>query len=223
MQKNYSNVMITYSTIIGVIVAYLLGSIVTSVWVGKWFYGVDVREHGSGNAGATNTLRVLGTVPGLIVLVFDAFKGWFAVFLGNFFAPSFYINEQIINYKLILALMAVVGHIFPVYAGFKGGKGVATLVGVIIALYPSTFFVVLGVFIIVLISSGYVSLSSITSALAFPFISAFLFKESYPLLIAFSILIAIFIPLTHKKNIVRLLNGKENKFSLKKKKNEKES
>ena len=211
--------MITYSVLFGLITAYLIGSIPTSVWIGKLFFGIDIRTKGSGNAGATNTIRVLGTKPGLVVLVSDAFKGWIAVFLGNFFAPWYFLPEQIVNYKLILALFAVLGHIFPIYEGFKGGKGVATLVGVIIALYPSSFFVVIGVFLMVLILSGYVSLSSITSALAFPFICVFLFKVSYPSLIVFSILIAIFIPLTHKKNILRLLNGTENKFKIRKKKN----
>jgi len=118
----------------------------------------------------------------------------------------------------VLALVAVLGHIFPIYVGFKGGKGVATLVGVIIALYPSSFFVLLAIFLVILIASGYVSLSSITTAVAFPFICVFLFKVHYPSLIIFSILIAIFIPFTHKKNILRLLNGTENKFKLKKKK-----
>ncbi|MFZ4399052.1 MAG: glycerol-3-phosphate 1-O-acyltransferase PlsY [Bacteroidales bacterium] len=209
--------MITYSVIIGVITAYLIGSIATSVWIGRAFFGVDIRTLGSGNAGATNTIRVLGPRQGLIVLILDVFKGWFAVFLGRFFAPDFYEAFQIINFELVLALAAVLGHIFPIYIGFKGGKGVATLVGVIIALYPSSFIVLVAVFLLVLISSGYVSLSSITTAVAFPFICIFLFKVHYPSLIIFSILIAVFIPFTHKKNILRLLNGTENKFKFKKK------
>ncbi len=211
--------MITISVILGIIVAYLLGSIATSVWIGRAFYNVDVRTQGSGNAGATNTIRVLGTKPGIIVLVIDAFKGWLAVTLGNFFVPDFYSDVQINNYLIIVALAAVLGHIFPIYVGFKGGKGVATIVGVIIALFPTLLFLIsLGIFITVFLLSGYVSLSSITTAVFVPIIVIFLLHRQHDALIIIAILIGVFIPLTHKKNIIRLLHGTENKFKLGRKK-----
>ena len=211
--------MITISVIIGVIVAYLIGSAATSVWIGRLFYNVDVRTKGSGNAGATNTLRVLGTKPGIVVLVLDGFKGWLAVYLGYFFAPEFYSEIQLNNYFLILALAAVIGHIFPIWVGFKGGKGVATIVGVIIALFPTMLFLIsLGIFIFVLILSGYVSLSSISTAIAIPLIVIFILHRQHDALIIFAIMIGVFIPFTHKKNIVRLFNGTENKFRFSRKK-----
>ncbi len=211
--------MITISVIIGIIVAYLLGSAATSVWIGRMFYNVDIRTKGSGNAGATNTIRVLGTKPGIIVLLLDAFKGWLAVTLGYLFVPELYTDIQLNNYMLILALAAVLGHIFPIFVGFKGGKGVATIVGVIIALFPTLLFLIcLGIFITVLLVSGYVSLSSIATAVAVPFIVLFVLHRQHDALIIISIMIGVFIPLTHKKNIVRLFHGTENKFKLGKKK-----
>ena len=207
--------MITISVLLGVIVAYLIGSAATSVWIGRLFYNIDVRTKGSGNAGATNTIRVLCTKPGVIVLILDGLKGWLAVDLGYFFAPEFYSDIQLNNYFLILALAAVLGHIFPIYVGFKGGKGVATIVGVIIALFPTMLFLIsLGIFIFVFILSGYVSLSSITTAIAVPIIVIFLLHRQHDALIIFALMIGVFIPLTHKKNIVRLYHGTENKFKL---------
>lgn len=203
--------------ITGGVVAYLIGSISSSVWIGRIFFGIDVREKGSGNAGATNTIRVLGLKAGIVVLLFDTFKAWIAVQLAGFFSGGDLQGSQFINYKIILGALAVLGHVFPVFTGFRGGKGVASLVGVVIGLFPSAFLVVLGWFILVFATTRYVSLASITSALLFPFLVIFLFHEQSVSLITLSILIAIFIPLTHRKNIKRLLKGEELKMSFSKK------
>ncbi len=206
-----------YPVISGAIIAYLIGSFSASVWVGRAFYSVDVRNEGSHNAGATNTIRVLGLKAGIIVLLLDALKGWGAVVLATLFASGIYSGNQLVHYQIILGVLAVIGHVFPVFTGFRGGKGVATLVGVVIALFPQTFWVILAWFILVFALSGFVSLASITSALLFPLISIFLFHEKSLALIVLSILIAVFIPVTHHKNIRRLLKGEEKKLKLWKK------
>lgn len=195
-----------------IVVAYLIGSIPTSVWAGKIFFKLDVRDHGSGNAGATNTIRVLGWKAGLPVFIFDVFKGWIAVMLAGFFISDQVGNDQLVFLKIALAAAVVLGHVFPLFAGFRGGKGVATLLGIGIALYPVTVWIVLAIFILVLLVTGYVSLGSITGSIVFPFLDIFLFKQENVWLIALSILVAIFIPVTHRKNIKRLLKGEESKF-----------
>ena len=207
----------TISFFLGIIVAYLLGSIPSAVWIGKIFYRVDVREHGSGNAGATNVIRVLGPWAGLPVLLFDVFKAWLAVDLGNVFVPDFYSFNQLVNYQIALGAIAVVGHVFPVFAHFRGGKGVASIVGVILALFPIAFPIILVWFIIVLVTTGYVSVGSITSSILLPILVIVIFKEQHISLIILSILIGIFIPLMHRKNIHRLLRGEESKFRVHKK------
>jgi acyl phosphate:glycerol-3-phosphate acyltransferase len=201
-----------------ILFAYLIGSIPTAVWVGKIFYKTDVREHGSGNAGATNVIRVLGYKAGIPVMLFDVFKGWFAVQLVKIFPHQFLSPDAITYVMITLAVAVFLGHVFPLFAGFKGGKGVGTLAGMGIALYPFALLVVLGIFIIILIISKYVSLSSILGSIVFPFIVIFLFGESNLGLIVLSILVAVFIPLTHIKNIRRLLKGEENKFQFRRSK-----
>jgi acyl phosphate:glycerol-3-phosphate acyltransferase len=199
--------------VFGGMVAYLLGSISFSVWIGRIFYGVDVREQGSGNAGATNTIRVLGIKAGIIVLLLDAAKAWAPVQLAPVFANGFLEANPLVNYRIFLGALAVLGHVFPLYTGFRGGKGVASLVGVIIALFPYAFLVILGWFLIVFLITRYVSLASVTSAILFPFLVIFIFHESSPSLILLSVFIAVFVPFTHKKNIRRLLKGEELKMS----------
>ena len=202
--------------ILSLLLAYLLGSIPTSVWIGKFFFGVDVREHGSKNAGATNTFRVLGAKAGFPVFIIDMLKGYGAVRL--LYLTDFYIPEtgQFVNFQLALGLIAMIGHVFPIFAGFRGGKGVATLTGVVLALHPlATLFTFL-VFFITLIISKYVSLSSMIAAFTFPFILIFAFSSATPSLIIFSMVIAVLLLFTHQKNIERLLKGEESRFKVKK-------
>ncbi|MCK9617996.1 MAG: glycerol-3-phosphate 1-O-acyltransferase PlsY [Lentimicrobiaceae bacterium] len=204
----------------GLLFAYLVGAIPTAVWVGRWFYGVDVRKQGSGNAGATNTIRVLGLKAGIPVLLFDICKGWLAVYLGAMLYPENMFGEgSLIYYKILLGVLAVIGHVFPIYVGFKGGKGVAVLVGIIIALFPEAFIVALVIFVVVFVIWRYVSLASITAALFFPVFDIAVFGQDNKALMLFSLLIAVFVPITHHKNVRRLLRGEENRFDFKKKKN----
>ncbi|MBC35724.1 MAG: acyl-phosphate glycerol 3-phosphate acyltransferase [Bacteroidetes bacterium] len=202
--------------ILPLLIAYFIGSIPTSVWVGRIFHGVDVRNEGSGNAGATNTIRVLGLTTGLPVLLFDIFKGFIAVFILKYF-DSGLSGDHYVYLQIGMAAMAVVGHIFPVYAGFKGGKGVATIAGAGIALYPWAFLIILGVFILTFIISKTVSISSITAAICFPLIVILITNETSLPLILLSLAVGVFIPITHRKNIKRLIKGEEPKFKFKRK------
>jgi len=202
----------------GGILAYLMGSFSSAVWIGKWFYNTDVRTLGSGNAGATNTIRVLGTKAGVVVMILDVVKAWGAVMLAGIFSANILNDYQLTNYQIIVGALAVLGHVFPVFTGFKGGKGVASLVGVIIALYsPYIFLIVLIWFVIVFILTRYVSLGSITGSILFAVLAIFVFKENNIFLIILASTIAVFVPLTHHKNIKRLLRGEENKLSFRKK------
>ncbi|HNY60177.1 MAG: glycerol-3-phosphate 1-O-acyltransferase PlsY [Bacteroidales bacterium] len=204
--------------IIGIVVAYLIGSIPSAVWIGRMFWGVDVRNEGSGNAGATNTIRVLGIKAGIPVLLFDVFKGWLAVWLFRFLPFEMLTDYQSDLYRILISISAVLGHIFPVYIGFRGGKGIATLLGVGIALYPQAVLVAVAIFIVMLILTGYVSLSSITASVTFPFLVFFFFNNvSFPMLVL-SVLVGIFVPITHRNNIRRLLHNEEAKFRIKKNK-----
>ncbi len=204
--------------IAGGIVAYLMGSFSSAVWIGKWFYNTDVRTQGSGNAGATNTFRVLGTKAAIIVMVLDIVKAWGAVMLAHLFFKEGQTTIQLLNYQIIVGALAVLGHVFPVFTGFKGGKGVASLVGVIIALYsPWIFIIVLLWFAMILALTRFVSLASITGSILFAILAIFVFHEQNMFLITLAAAIAVFIPLTHHKNISRLIRGEENKLSFGKK------
>jgi acyl phosphate:glycerol-3-phosphate acyltransferase len=196
--------------------AYLIGAIPTAVWVGKTFYGIDVRQHGSGNAGATNTFRVLGKKPGSFVMAVDIFKGWAATSLAYLLVPAGAIEaDQLVLFKIIMGVLAVVGHIFPVYVGFKGGKGVATLMGMVLAIHLEAALICLGIFIVVLLISKYVSLGSMIAAIAFPLLLLLpRFHPDEPLLIVFGFLLSLMVVLTHKKNINRLLQGQESKANI---------
>lgn len=197
---------------IGILVlAYFIGSIPTSVWIGRLYFDLDLREHGSKNAGSTNAIRILGWKPGLIVLVIDIFKGWLAVnlvHLTNYYIPQ---TGDFIEFQLLLGIAAILGHIFPVYVGFKGGKGVATLFGLVLAINPEPTLICTGIFVITLILSKYVSLSSMIAGFAFPVMVIFVFKTTTPALVIFSLIIAVLLLFTHQKNIERLLRREEHK------------
>ena len=199
------------------IAAYLIGSIATSVWVGRLFYGVDIRQLGSGNAGATNTFRVLGVKAGIPVFIVDTIKGLVAtklVFLDPNFIPG---SNQMITFQIFLGIVAVIGHVFPIYVGFKGGKGVATLFGVVIGLTPNIALVAAIIFIVMLLVSKYVSLSSMVAGVSFPILLLTVFKIHSPSLIIFSVSIAVLLLVTHTKNIERLLKRQESKADILKK------
>jgi glycerol-3-phosphate acyltransferase PlsY len=199
------------------LLAYLIGSFSSAVWIGKWFFGIDVREHGSKNAGATNTFRVLGYKAGITVFVLDVLKSFLSV---NFiiFIPEIIANSEIFyGIKILFGICAVIGHIFPLYTGFKGGKGVASMLGLVIALHPFAAGLTFAVFIFVFLITRIVSISSISAALAFPIIIYFLEKNNSLTLTIFSIVAAVIIIFTHKSNIKRIIAGKENKISFRNK------
>lgn len=199
-----------------IIVAYLIGSISTAVWWGKRYYGIDVREFGSGNAGATNTFRVLGKKAGIPVLIVDILKGTLAVSLV-YLTPFTFDSNPFVNMELGLGIAALVGHVFPVFAGFRGGKGVATILGVVVCLTPITSLLVLTVFLTVLFTTRYVSLSSILAGISYPLFLNLFLKNQNETLVIYSVLVAVLLVITHKKNIVRLFKRQESKVLLFKK------
>lgn len=203
-----------------IILAYLIGSIPTAVWVSKRVYGIDIREHGSGNAGATNTFRILGKKAGSFVMFVDMMKGFIAVKL-SLLSHFSWTSEAITNLQIALGLVAVIGHIFPIWAGFRGGKGIATLFGMILGIQPLVAVLLVGVFLLMLYITQYVSLSSISASIAFPVLILFIFREPEMSYRLFAIATACMVVLTHHKNIERLLHGNENKVSLFKKKQKK--
>lgn len=200
--------------IVAFILAYLIGSIPTAVIVGKTFYGIDVREYGSGNAGATNTFRVLGKKAGIPVLLIDVLKGSIAVLLAKFFTGNILSEAGLVNLELSLGIAAVLGHVFPVYVGFRGGKGIATLLGVMLAVQPNAALMAAGVFLLVFLITKFVSLGSMTAAISFPVIVIVVFKSTIPSLVIFSLFIAILVLITHQKNIERLIRREESKANI---------
>jgi glycerol-3-phosphate acyltransferase PlsY len=197
-----------------IIIAYLLGSIPTALIVSKKFFGIDIRDYGSGNMGATNTFRVLGSKYGTIVMVVDILKGMAAV--GLFYFLPYYLNNEVdrTNFMIGLGLAAVLGHVFPIFANFKGGKGVATLFGMILAVQPVVAICCVGVFIIVLYLTRYVSLSSILGAIMLPVSVLWIWNEHETMYRVFALLVAFMVILTHQKNIGRILRGVENRIPI---------
>ncbi len=196
-----------------IILAYLIGSIPTAVWVSKRIYGIDIREHGSGNAGATNTFRILGSKAGTAVMIIDMLKGFIAVKL-SVLSNYTWTSEPFVNLQIFLGLAAVLGHIFPIWADFRGGKGIATLFGMILGIQPLAAVSLVAVFIFMLALTRYVSLSSISASVAFPLLILYIFKEPEISYRIFAIATACLVILTHHKNINRLLNGNESKVAI---------
>ena len=202
--------MLTLPNILGLIVAYLVGSIPSAVWVGRTFYNIDVREYGSGNAGATNTFRVLGKKPGIVVLIMDVLKGLLAVKLAFLMGDYDSQSPEFIDFELALAVCGLLGHIFPVFVGFRGGKGVATMLGILIGIHPQAAIICASTFLITLYLTGYVSLSSMISSIVFPVVIMVFFSTNSSINI-FSLAVAILVLVTHQRNIERILRNEESR------------
>ena len=197
-----------------IVLAYLIGSIPTSVWVSQYFFDIDIRDYGSGNPGATNTYRVLGPFWGTLVMIVDMLKGIIAVKLALLL--PFYADAEIpfTNLQIALGFAAVVGHIFPIWADFRGGKGIATLFGLVLGISPWTALSCVGVFLLVLYLTRFVSLSSILASIAFPVFILVIFNVDNDTYRIFAIAVALMVLLTHQKNIGRLLKGNESKVPI---------
>ncbi len=207
-----------------VLVSYLIGSIPFALIAGKLFKGIDLRNYGSGNLGSTNAFRVLGAPLGILVQILDIAKGLFVVLVVT---EYFYSHLPFTNYtpfeditvaKIIAGVSAIIGHTYSIFAGFKGGKGINTALGVLISLSPVDAGISVGFFILTVLSSGYVSLGSIVASFTFPlmmFIRENYFKvniSGYDTLIFFSIAVSVLLIYNHRANIKRLLYGNENRF-----------
>ena len=212
-----------YCAITILLIAYLLGSIPSAVWIGKKYYGIDIREHGSKNAGTTNMLRVLGKRAALPVFVIDYFKGFGGVMLTALLRYDGGVSEGwLINMRIIATVAVVLGHIIPIFAGFRGGKGVATLLGAATAIYPPILLMCFGIWCLVFAVSHYVSLASMVAGCSYPFLvmifSTMTYDPAAPFLsipfIVFSWIVAILLIWTHRKNIGRLRDGTESKIYL---------
>ncbi|MDX1699913.1 MAG: glycerol-3-phosphate 1-O-acyltransferase PlsY [Melioribacteraceae bacterium] len=213
-----------------IILSYLVGSIPVSIIMTKIIKGVDVRDFGSGNAGGTNASRVLGKKYGVLIILLDALKGVIAVVLisrlyfGSFPFPNTTPFDDFTLVQIIAGVAAIIGHIWTIFAGFKGGKGIATGLGVLVSIVTIDLLVALGIFLAVMFISKYISLASITAAISVPV--TMIVREnifgveipSYHTILPFVIGIALLVIYTHRSNVERLLRGSENKISLSKKK-----
>ncbi|MEE2931023.1 MAG: glycerol-3-phosphate 1-O-acyltransferase PlsY [Bacteroidota bacterium] len=207
--------MLNEITVLFIVLSYLTGAFPSAVWIGKIFYNTDVREYGSGNAGATNMFRVLGPKAGIPVLTLDIFKGWLAVNYSIFFSDINSTSERFFEIQLVFGFAAVIGHLFPIYTGFRGGKGIATILGLLLAVHHLAALLSLLIFILILFISRYVSLSSILASFAFPLVVVVIQQmtnEVNESLFLFSIFVPILSLITHQKNIERLLRNEETKI-----------
>lgn len=197
-----------------VVLAYLIGSIPTAVWWGRAFHGIDVREHGSRNAGATNTFRVLGARAGVPVLLIDVLKGFMPVRVLPNLSGLEVDGEAWMWFRVTLVLVTVLGHLYPVFAGFRGGKGVATSLGGVLAVHPGAALLCVGAFALVFILSRYVSLGSMTAAVIYPLAVVLVFQETSPVKVGFAVVLCLMVLYTHRQNIGRLWRGEENRLDL---------
>ena len=197
-----------------ILIAYLLGSIPSALIISKKYFGIDIRDYGSGNMGATNTFRVLGSKFGTIVMCMDLLKGVFAASLYVFIPYYMHNDWDRTSLIVVLGLAAVIGHIFPIFAGFRGGKGVATLAGMLFALQPLVALSCVGVFVIVLFLTRYVSLSSMLAGAALPVFVLWIWRDDVIVSRVFAVAVAVLVILTHKKNIVRLFKGVESQVPI---------
>ena len=197
-----------------IIFAYLIGSIPTALIISRRFFDIDIREYGSGNMGATNAFRILGPKFGTLIMVLDILKGIFAV--GLFYLLPYYLDDETArtNFMIGLGLAAVLGHIFPVFADFKGGKGVATLLGMLLAVQPVVALTSIGVFVLVLFLTRYVSLSSILGAVMLPISVLWIWNEDELSYRIFAVLVAFLVIITHQKNIGRIIRGVETRVPI---------
>lgn len=206
-----------------IFLAYLIGSIPTALLISRKFFGIDIRDYGSGNMGATNAFRVMGPKFGTIIMILDILKGMMAV--GLFYFLPFYLTNELerTNFMMALGLSAVMGHIFPIFANFKGGKGVATLLGMLIAVQPVVALCCVGVFVLVLYLTRYVSLSSILGAIMLPVSVLWIWNEHELSYRIFALIVAFIVIITHQKNIARLIRGAENRIPILKHRDKKKS
>jgi len=197
-----------------IITAYLIGSIPTALLISRKYFGIDIREYGSGNMGATNAFRILGAKFGTIIMAIDVMKGMVAV--GLFYLLPFYMSNELerTNFMIALGLSSVIGHIFPVFADFKGGKGVATILGMLLAIQPFVALACIGVFLVVLYLTRYVSLSSILGAIMLPICVLWIWNEDELTYRIFTLLVAAMVIITHQKNISRIIKGAENRVPI---------
>jgi len=205
-------------TILLMVISYILGSVPNALWIGKVFKGIDIREHGSRNTGSTNAARVLGAKLGVLTLFLDVSKGLVPTLMAIFLKADFFENlTKISNLDYVfVGICAILGHVFSIFMNFKGGKAVATTLGVFLILVPKAILFAAIVFFVVFAISRYVSLSSVLAAISLPIFIYFLYQQT--IYVILGILIAILIALKHRSNIERLKNGTESKFSLKNKK-----
>ncbi len=188
--------------------SYLIGSIPTGYLIAKYFYNIDIKTVGSGNIGATNVLRTLGKKMGILTLIGDALKGVIPVTFALIYKP-YPLNQNLVFFS---ALLAFLGHIFPFYLKFKGGKGVATALGIFLVLFPLQTLYAAIIFFLVVLKTRYVSLGSILAALSMPVFVSFSAKAAYQ--ITLTIIMSALIIYKHKDNISRLMEGNENKLKL---------